>query len=200
MTELHMNVFKYDNEQTAISDLEKLYPVPRDHYKKGAHKNNDFEVQRSKEFHVFIRFLKTSDPFIKYPIEVEHCGDREGFPDFIFISDGTKSFIEVSEITDKESQLIYQGQKDANDLGIIGTVDLTQNLKSRIEAKNIKLAQYAFKTGTPHSILLLYHNQWPPFSYGSAGDELRLDEIESHFDQTFLFLPVYKKADDYLKM
>lgn len=189
-----MVVDTFTTKEQAIGFIERNFPVLEHHQAPNA------DIKRSKEFFVLKQFIHTDDPILRYPIRFRHCGMESGFPDFTLIANETAYLVEVTEITDKESQFIFQHRQDVVIGEVIGNVDLTPAVKSIVERKNSKLAKYKESTQIENSILLLDHNKWPPFSYGSPGDELRHEEIKSHFDHTFIFIPIFGVNKSYLKI
>jgi len=184
----------YTNQTEAISALKERFFIPPEHHKADAF------IRQSKDFFVLRKFLETDAPLIRYPLEIEYCDGKDGWPDFIVSFNGLKVFVEVTEITDAESQRLFQGKRGTDNMGILGTIDLTAAVKERVASKNSKREQYALRTGINQSVLLLDHNKLPPFSYGAPGDELRLDEIITSFDFTFLLAPVYETDKNYIEL
>jgi len=176
--------YRYDNAQAAIDDLEKRFPVSKEHHKAS------LEIQKSKEFFVFCYFLRTNDPLISGLIEIEYIGDQEGFPDCILCVDGTKYFVEVAEMTNEDDQKIYQKKLEFDD-SVKGTFNFTAIVKKAIEKKNCKYKQYIRRTGINKSILLLYNNTTEPMVFESSlfDNDLKIEEIKSYFDYTFLLSP-----------
>lgn len=185
---------RFHKKEQAISFIEEHFPVSEHHHIANA------DVKRNKEFFVLKQLIHTNDSIIHYPIEFHHCGNESGFPDFVILLNEESYLVEVSEITNRESQLMFRHHQRIDIGGVIGNVDLTDEVRTIVNRKNAKLDRYRQNTKIHNSILLIDHNQWPPFSYGSPGDDLRLEEIKSLFDHTFIFVPIYGVNRNYLKL
>ncbi|MDE1901827.1 MAG: hypothetical protein KGI37_09320 [Alphaproteobacteria bacterium] len=194
-----MEKLKYMDPESAIRDLRAKFQLPREHYKK-SERDQDAEIQKRKEFHILINYLETHDPCIKYPIEITHCGGKEGFPDFLFVTDNVPRFIEISGITDQCSQVSFQNCKETEVLSVMGEVDLTPDVKKVVEKKNKKIQSYKNATGLQRSTLVLYYDKLASFYFGAPGDVLNISEIKSSFDETILLVPVYETDETYIKL
>lgn len=185
---------RFSSKEHAIAFIEKHFPV------NGYNHISSDDVKRNKEFFILKQFIEAADPILTYPIAFRHCGTESGCPDFVLHTGDVHYLVEVSEITNRESQLIFKHQPGVHVGGVLERVDLTYEVKSLVDRKNGKLEKYRDSTKIEKSILVIYHNRWPPFLYGEPGDDLRAEEITSQFDHTFLFMPIFGVDKNYLKL